>query len=282
MIKQDFNLSKLNWFGIGGNAKFFAQPATLQDLLSLLARYKKERIFILGNGSNILINDSGFDGLVIKLDKFQPEINILDENKIYVSGGTLNSKFCKFACENQIGGLEFLNTIPASIGGSIIMNAGCFGMEVKDVLHSLQALTFSGELKTIGKDEIKFEYRRTNLKDLIILGATFNYIKTDSVAIQERLSSMMEKRRATQPVGVKTCGSTFKNPLPHFAGKLIEEAGLKGFKLGGVEVSQKHANFLINSEKATAEDIKNMIKHIQDVIKNKFNILLDPEVHFLD
>ena len=282
MIKQDFNLSKLNWFGVGGKAKIFAQPTTKQQLSSILYEYKNEKKFILGNGSNVLINDNGFDGLVVKLDKLEPEIKILSSTQIYVSSGILNSKLCKFACENQIGGIEFLNTIPASIGGSVFMNAGCFGSEIKDIFESLEAMDFNGNIKILNISDIKFEYRHTNLNNLVILSAIFKYKIKSSNEIQKTLDEMMEKRRLTQPVGVKTCGSTFKNPLPHFAGKLIEDSGLKGFKLGGVEVSQKHANFLINSEKATSKDIKDIISHIQKIVHDKYGIKLEPEVQFLD
>lgn len=276
MIQDNFDLSTVNWLGVGGRAKHFCLVESADEIVFVLKKYSTERKFILGNGSNVLFSDDNFDGLVIKLsDKF----DILDKqsNYIQVGGSVLTKRLAKFCIENEIGGLEFLNTIPATIGGCVVMNAGCFGKEIKDVLHSIEYIDFLGNCKIKSAQEIIFKYRHTNLTNIIITKVFLNYYSDRKENIQNNINEFLERRRTTQPIG-KTCGSTFKNPPNDFAGRLIEQAGLKGYRIGGVKVSEKHANFLINDKNGTATDIINLISYIrQEVLKNS-GILLEEEV----
>ena len=210
----NYDLKKLNWFNIGGKAEIFFKPNTLKSLVKFLNIYSKRgKIFILGAGSNVLINDTLFPGVIIKLGRNFSNISILNENLIIAGCATSQKNLSEYAKENNLGEMEFLSCIPGSVGGGIRMNSGCFEKEFKDILVSVQYIDFNGIVKTINSKNINFEYRGTNLpKDVIFLSATFKGMKKNKNKIQEKIDELKKRKEQSQPTRVKTGGSTFKNP----------------------------------------------------------------------
>ena len=244
----DYDLKKTNWFNIGGNAKAFFKPENLKDLINFLKNFgHKEKIFILGAGSNILIKDQGFDGIVIKLGKNFSNISILPNKTIIAGSALIDKKVAEFASENDIGGLEFLSCIPGSIGGGIRMNSGCFGLEFKDILLSVQAINREGKVLTIPSSNIKFEYRTNDLpRDLIFLSASFKGSFKNKDKTKRDIEILKEKKEKTQPTKVKTGGSTFKNPKAQTKKKvweLIKSSVPANTSFGDAVISEKHSNF---------------------------------------
>ena len=262
----DYDLKKTNWFNIGGKAKAFFKPENLNDLVNFLRNFgNKEKIFTLGVGSNVLIKDQGFDGVVIKLGKNFSNISILPNKTIIAGSATIDKKVAEFASENDIGNLEFLSCIPGSVGGGIRMNSGCFGSEFKDVLLSVQAIDRNGKVLTIPSSSIKFGYRKNDLpRDLIFLSASF--------------------KDKAQPTQVKTGGSTFKNPIGQTDKKVWELIKLsipKNISFGGAAISEKHLNFFVNKNKATFEDMKKLIDFVKKNVKEKTGVNLDLEIEII-
>ena len=282
----DYNLKKTNWFNIGGVAKAFFKPQNLKDLINFLKIFgKKEKIFILGIGSNILIKDQGYDGVVIKLGKDFSNISILPNKTIIAGSAAMDKKVSEFASENNVGDLEFLSCIPGSIGGGIRMNSGCFGTEFKDILLSVQALDREGKVLTIPSSSIKFEYRKNDLpKDLIFLSASFKgKFKEKNTSIRDTQIMKQEKEKK-QPTKVKTGGSTFKNPINQTkekVWKLIKSSVPKNTSFGDAFISEKHSNFFINKNNATYEDMKKLIDFVKDSVKKKKGINLDLEIEIV-
>ena len=279
----DYNLKKTNWFNIGGNAKAFFKPENLKDLIFFLKNFgNKEKIFILGAGSNILIKDQGFDGVVIKLGKDFSKISILP-NKVIIAGSALtDKKVAEFASENEVGGLEFLSCIPGSVGGGIRMNSGCFNKEFKDILISVQCIDFDGNVRTINSKNINFGYRETNLpKDLIFLSATFNGLNKNTKDIQKEMEKLKKKKEQSQPTRIKTGGSTFKNPKNKTEKKvweIIKESVPNDIQFGDAAISNKHMNFFINKGNASYKDMKKLIDFVKDSVKSRTGINLDLEI----
>ena len=261
----DYDLKKTNWFNIGGNAKAFFKPENLIDLINFLKNFgHKEKIFILGAGSNILIKDQGFDGIVIKLGKNFSNISILPNKTIIAGSALIDKKVAEFASENDIGGLEFLSCIPGSIGGGIRMNSGCFGVEFKDILLSVQAINREGKVLTIPSSNIKFEYRTIDLpRDLIFLSASFKGDFKNKDKAKRDIEILKEKKEKTQPTKVKTGGSTFKNPKAQTkknVWELIKSSVPVNTSFGDAVISEKHSNFFINKNNATYKDMKQYTK----------------------
>ena len=286
-IYFDYNLSKLNWFNIGGTAKIFFKPMYLQDLISFLNFYRKRgKIFILGAGSNILFKDEGYEGVVIKLTKNFSNISILNENTIVAGSGVLDRTISDFAMNNNIGGLEFLSCIPGTIGGAIRMNSGCFGKEIKDILISVQVLDKIGKVRTIPYNNIKFSYRKCDLpKDLIFLSASFKGEYKEKKKIEEEISYLKNKKEMSQPTQVKTGGSTFKNPEQKKDLKvweLIKQSVPSNLTFGDATISPKHSNFLINKGHATYSDMKKLIDFISESVKDKTGVKIDLEIIIVD
>ena len=283
----DYDLKKTNWFNIGGNAKAFFKPENLKDLINFLKNFgNKEKIFILGAGSNILIKDQGFDGTVIKLGKNFSNISILPNRTIVAGSASIDKKVAQFASENDIGGLEFLSCIPGSIGGGIRMNSGCFGVEFKDILLSVQAIDRKGKVLTIPSSNIKFEYRSNDLsKDLIFLSASFRgSFKKKDIAKRD-IEILKEKKEKTQPTKVKTGGSTFKNPITQTkekVWKLIRSSVPANTSFGDAIISEKHSNFFVNKNKATYEDMKKLIDFVKNSVREKTGISLDLEIEIVE
>ena len=286
-IYFDHNLSKLNWFNIGGTAKIFFKPKNLQDLISFLNFYRNRgKIFILGAGSNILFKDESYEGVVIKLTKNFSNISILNENTIVAGSGVLDRTISEFAMNNNIGGLEFLSCIPGTIGGAIRMNSGCFGKEIKDVLISVQVLDKTGKVRTIPYSNINFSYRNCDLpKDLIFLSASFKGEYKEKKKIEKEIVYLKNKKEMSQPTQVKTGGSTFKNPEQKKGLKvweLIKQSVPSDLTFGDATISPKHSNFLINKGHATYSDMKKLIDFISESVKDKTGVKIDLEIIIVD
>ena len=282
----DYDLKKTNWFNIGGNAKVFFKPENLKDLVNFLKNFgNKEKIFILGAGSNVLIKDQGFDGVVVKLGKDFSNISILTNKTIIAGSASIDKKVAEFASENNIGGLEFLSCIPGSIGGGIRMNSGCFGEEFKDILLSAQAVDRKGKVLTIPSSRIKFEYRTNDLpRDLIFLSASFKGNFKNKDIAKKDMEILKNKKEKTQPARVKTGGSTFKNPITQTkekVWKLIKSSVQANTSFGDAAISEKHSNFFVNKNNATYEDMKKLIDFVRNSVREKTGINLDLEIEIV-
>jgi len=286
-LKFDYNLKKLNWFNIGGDAKVFFKPDNLDDLVTFLKTFgKSEKIFILGAGSNILITDNKFDGFVVKLGKNFSNISLM-QNNIIVAGSAVSDKnLSNFAMENNIGGFEFLSCIPGTIGGGLRINSGCFGKEFKDILLSVQVIDRNGVIKTIPSSKIKFGYRHSPLdKDLIFLSASFQGIKKNKEEINKEINKLKEEKNRRQPSRIKTGGSTFKNPINQTDIKvweLIKNSIPTTKSFGDAKISEKHCNFLVNSKNAKFEDMMKLINFIKSEVEKKKNIKLETEIEIIE
>lgn len=282
-IYYNYSLKKLNWFNIGGNTKIYFKPDTLQDLIEFLKQCKgKEKLFVIGAGSNILFKDDVFEGAVIKLSKNFSRISLLNENTIIAGSGALDKLLSEFALKNSLTGFEFLYCIPGTIGGGIRMNSGCFEKEFKDILISVQAVNRSGEVLTISAKDIIFGYRSCNLtKDLIFLSASFKGNKKKKEEIEKEVNNLKTKKEKAQPTRIKTGGSTFKNPIKQTNKKvweIIKESVPNDIQFGDAIISEKHANFFINKDNASYKDMKKLIDFVKENVKNKTGINLDLEI----
>ncbi len=285
-LNFDHDLSRLNWFNIAGKTKIFLFANSLKDLSIFLKKYKKRgKIFILGAGSNTLFGDEIYEGAIIKLGKNFNNVSKLNGNLIIAGSSCLDKKLSEFAMENHIEGFEFLSCIPGSIGGGIRMNAGCYGREIKDIIVSVQAIDFNGNVLTIPSSEISFKYRSTNLpKDIIYLSGTFKGKLSKKNIIKKKIEELKSKKELSQPIRVKTSGSTFKNPVSQTDKKVWEliresiDINETNKMFGDANVSEKHCNFLINKEKASSKDMKNLINFIKDNVYKKTGVNLDLEI----
>tara|TARA_B100000787_G_scaffold57662_1_gene41980 strand:- start:596 stop:1534 length:939 start_codon:yes stop_codon:yes gene_type:complete len=283
----DYDLKKSNWFNIGGKAKVCFKPDSLSDLILFLKQFgKKEKIHILGAGSNTLISDNVFEGVVIKLGKNFSNISILPNGLIVAGSACLDKKLSDFALENGIGGFEFLACIPGTVGGGLKMNAGCFNKEFKDILVSIQAIDNEGRVLTIPANKIVFEYRNNDLRDdLIFLSASFKGSKRDKDKIKKEVFELKNRKDATQPTKIKTSGSTFKNPINQTDKKvwqLIKEAVPLDISFGDAYISDKHCNFFVNKNNATFKDMNKLIKFVQEAVQKKTGIILEKEIKILE
>ena len=286
-IYFDHDLKKSNWFNIGGKTKVYFKPESLSDLVVFLKKFgDKEKIFILGAGSNILIKDKTFDGIVIKLGKSFSNVSLLPNGIIVAGSACLDKKLSDFAMENNIGGLEFLACIPGTIGGGLKMNAGCFNREFKDILISVQAIDRSGSVITISADKVTFEYRNNDLdKDLIFLSASFKGKKKDKNQIEKEIFELKKRKDENQPTKIKTSGSTFKNPINQTSKKvweLIKESVPLESAFGDAGISEKHCNFFVNKNNATFNDMNKLIEFVKVRVEKKTGIKLEKEIKILE
>jgi UDP-N-acetylmuramate dehydrogenase len=274
MLKINEPMSKHCSLRSGGETSEFFQPLDTLELSKFLQNNSKP-ILMVGLGSNLLVRDKGFDGVTIHTKNLK-ELNISD-NFIESGAGTSLAKLSRFALANFKYGAEFLSAIPGSVGGALAMNAGAFGSEIWQYVVSVKTMSYSGEMKDRKPSDFEITYRSTIHKNSneFFVSAVFNFNLKEQ---NDDVSELLKKRNSTQPIGLPSCGSVFKNPKNHFAAKLIESSGLKGYCIGGACVSEKHANYIINQDNATAQDIENLIAHIQDVIKQQFDIELETEI----
>ena len=286
-LKLDYDLKKKNWFNIGGKTKAFYKADNLKELIKFLKKIQNhEKIFVLGAGSNTLVTDKQFNGVVIKLSKKFNNISLLN-NEIIIAGSAVTDKsLSDFAMENSLGGFEFLSCIPGTVGGGIKMNAGCFEREFKDILVSIQAIDKFRQVITIPAKEINFKYRGSSLSDeFIFLSASFKGFKKNKDLIQNEMKIMKEKKEKAQPTRIKTSGSTFKNPINQSDKKvwqLIKESVPLEKSFGDASISEKHCNFFVNKGNAKFEDMKKLINFVSDSVFKKTGIKLETEIKILE
>jgi UDP-N-acetylmuramate dehydrogenase len=286
-IYFDYDLKKNNWFNIGGKTKIYFKPDNLSDLILFLKRFgNKEKIHILGAGSNTLISDNTFDGVVIKLGKNFSNISILPNGVIVAGSACLDKKLSDFALENEFGNFEFLACIPGTIGGGLKMNAGCFNKEFKDILISIQAINKDGNVFTIPANKVIFKYRNNDLSDdLIFLSASFKGEKKDKTLIKKEVYELKNRKDRNQPTKIKTSGSTFKNPINQSDKKvwqLIKESVPLDTSFGDACISDKHCNFFVNKNNASFDDMNKLIKFVQEEVQKKTGIILEKEIKILE
>ena len=286
-IYYDYDLKKKNWFNIGGKTKVYFRADNLSDLILFLKKFgTKEKIHILGAGSNTLISDNTFDGVVIKLGKNFSNLSILPNDIIIAGSACTDKKLSDFALKNEIGGFEFLACIPGTVGGGLKMNAGCFNKEFKDMLVSIQAIDRKGRVLTIPSNKVVFKYRNNDLPDdLIFLSASFKGEKNDKDKIEKEVFELKNKKDSSQPTKIKTSGSTFKNPINQSNKKvwqLIKESVPKETSFGDACISDKHCNFFVNKNNASFDDMNKLIKFVQDAVQKKTGIILEKEIKILE
>ncbi|MDC0975329.1 UDP-N-acetylmuramate dehydrogenase [Candidatus Pelagibacter sp.] len=286
-VKFDYNLKKKNWFNIGGNTKIYFKAENLKELIKFLKIIgNKEKLFILGGGSNTLITDKTYDGVVIKLSNNFNNISLLSEDIIIAGSSVSDKSLSEFAKNNSLGGFEFLSCIPGTVGGGIKMNAGCFNREFKDILISVQAINISGQVITIPVKEINFRYRDSGLSnDLIFLSASFKGFKKNSNLIKNEMTKLKEKKEKAQPTRIKTSGSTFKNPLDQSDKKvwqLIKESVSLEKSFGDACISEKHCNFFVNKGNAKFDDMKKLIDFVSESVLKKTGVKLQTEIKILE
>ena len=286
-LKLNYDLKKKNWFNIGGKTKAFYKADNLKELIKFLKKIQNhEKIFVLGAGSNTLITDKQFNGVVIKLSNNFNNISLLN-NEIIIAGSAVTDKsLSDFAMENSLGGFEFLSCIPGTVGGGIKMNAGCFEREFKDILVSIQAIDKFGQVITIPAKEINFKYRDSSLSDeLIFLSASFKGFNKNKNLIRKEMKIMKEKKEKAQPTKIKTSGSTFKNPINQSDKKvwqLIRDSVPLEKSFGDASISEKHCNFFVNKGNAKFEDMKKLINFVSDSVFKKTGIKLETEIKILE
>lgn len=268
-------------FRTGGPAAYFATPSCTEELSAIIKLCRQENMpyYILGNGSNLLISDKGYDGVMISMGEGFSQIQN-EGSQIRAGAGALLSRIARQALALSLTGFEFAAGIPGTLGGAVVMNAGAYGGEMKQVLVSAQVLTKEGEIRTIPAEELELGYRTSSIQkeEQIVLSALLRLELGDKSRIRARMEELAEKRKEKQPLEYPSAGSTFKRPEGWFAGKLIEDAGLKGFSVGGAQVSEKHCGFIINRENATSSDIIELCRQVRDKVKAKFGVELEMEI----
>lgn len=277
-------MKKHTTFRIGGPADYYLCPHSTEELQKILqiCRENKLEFFILGNGSNLLVSDKGYRGVVIQLWKNFSDIET-EDNTITVKAGALLSKVAAEALEESLTGMEFASGIPGTMGGAVMMNAGAYGGEMKDIIREVTVLTREGELLTLSKEEMNFGYRTSVVKEkgYVVISAVLQLRRGDREEIRKVMDELKERRVTKQPLDMPSAGSTFKRPEGYFAGKLIMDAGLRGFSVGGAQISEKHCGFVVNKGDATAADVLGLIGEVQKRVQEKFGVALEPEVKFL-
>ncbi len=282
-ILENEPMSKHTTFRIGGNADVFVSPEVSQvSSLIALAKEYEVPVTVIGNGSNLLVGDKGIRGLVLSFGK-EAEAIQLDGNRMTVAAGTILAKVAAEAAKNRLAGLEFAAGIPGSLGGAIVMNAGAYGGEMKDVVVSAKVLTPKGEIKDLSKEELDLSYRHSCIpeKEYIVLEATLELVPGEESAIREKMADFKNRRVDKQPLEYPSAGSTFKRPEGYFAGKLIQDANLRGYQVGGAQVSEKHCGFVVNKGNATASDVLQLIQDVRRIVYDTFQVELEPEVKMI-
>ena len=277
------SLKKHTTYGIGGPADLMIFPKSKQDLIKVIEIINENKIqlTILGSGSNVLVSDNGIRGAVISLKNSLKKIEV-DDNILYAECGTMLGKIVKHAVKNNLIGLENLNGVPGTLGGALIMNAGAWGGEISENLVHVEIMNSKNEIQKIQKKDLNFSYRQSSFnKDDILLSAKFNLKKADKDIIKENFIEAQSGRKKSQPLNKRSAGSLFKNPKNNSAGKLLDEAGLKGFSIGDAKISEKHANFFINDGDASSRDMLMLIKKAHKEVKDKFNVNLSLEVKLM-
>lgn len=282
-IDTDVPMHTCVTFRTGGNAALVVSPESEEQLAAAYKLLSKENCFILGNGSNILIPDEGLTRPVIRLADNFSGITKTGETSFRVLAGTKLITVCNYAYENGLTGLEFAYGIPGSAGGAVFMNAGAYDGEIKDVVSAVRAIGTDGTIKTLTSDELAFSYRYSvfQTEPYLIVSADFNLSKSDKVDIKAKMDDFIGRRKSKQPLEYPSAGSAFKRPEGAYAGKLIQDCGLAGYRIGGAEVSSKHCGFIINKDNATSNDILELIGYVSKVVLEKTGFRLEPEVRLI-
>lgn len=279
---QNERMSLHTTFKIGGNARLVVYPQNEKQISSIVkcANESKTRLIAIGNGSNLLVDDEGIDACVMILGDDFAEIKLIDEETVYAKAGAKLISLCRFALANSLSGLEFAYGIPGSCGGGAFMNAGAYGGEMKDVLFKCEHIDKNGDFGFLQDDELKLSYRHSAYyeNECIITGLYLKLKKDDKAKIKARMDDLIGRRRAKQPLEYPSAGSTFKRPEGHFAGALIEQCGLKGKTVGGAQISEKHAGFVINKGSASCKDVLELCKLCSDTVLKETGIKLDMEI----
>lgn len=277
-------MKKHTTFRVGGCARYLVEPGDVQQLSAVVNACREQKVpyYVVGNGSNLLVSDAGYNGVIIHLFKNMSEIRT-EGNHMILQAGALLARAARTACREGLSGLEFASGIPGTVGGALVMNAGAYGGEMKDVVSRVTVLTSEGESREYTKEQMAFGYRRSRLTEEagIVLETEFTLHLGRTEEIQARMEELKEKRVLKQPLEYASAGSTFKRPEGHFAGKLIEDAGLRGFRIGDAQVSEKHCGFVINRGNASASEIAEVIRQVQDRVYAHSGVRLQTEVKFL-
>ena len=283
-VRCDEPMSSHCTFRAGGTAKYYVIPDEYKKVRDVLRLCVEENIpyYVIGNGSNLLVQDDGFDGVIIEIDSALAKIEI-NGNEIVAKAGAKLSKIAVKALNESLTGFEFAHGIPGNLGGAVTMNAGAYGGEMKDVLKWVKVLDNNGEMKTLKAEELELGYRTSIIvkEKMIVLEACIELHEGNRDEIEMHMKELMAKRKEKQPLEYPSAGSTFKRPEGYFAGKLIQDAGLKGYRVGGEMVSEKHSGFVINYDNATATDIINLMKDVRKKVYEEFQVTLEPEVKIL-
>lgn len=284
-IYQNVSMKEHTSFKVGGEAKLLVLPKSIEEIIFAISVCKEHKVkyYVMGNGSNLIVRDEGYNGVIIKLCDCFNDITVQDD-RIIAQSGALLSVVASKAYQNILTGLEFASGIPGTVGGAIVMNAGAYGGEMSQITEKVTALDKNGYIKDFFYDEIKFGYRHTIFHEepFIILEICMKLEKGEQATIKQITKTLTEKRTTKQPLNYPSAGSIFKRPEGHYAGQLIEEAGLKGLAIGGARVSPLHAGFIINEGDATCEDILNLIVIIRSTVYEKFGVRLETEVKVLE
>ena len=280
-ILTDEPMSRHTTFRVGGPADFFVTPKAKEEVRDVIRICKEAGMpyYIIGNGSNLLVSDAGYRGVIVQIYKEMNEVKV-EGDLVKAQAGALLSGIASKALGAELSGFEFASGIPGTIGGACVMNAGAYGGEMKDVLESVTVLTGEGKIIELGRNELELGYRTSVIakKGYIVLGAVLKLERGDGEKIKTYMDELKEKRVTKQPLEYPSAGSTFKRPEGYFAGKLIEDAGLRGFQVGGAQVSEKHCGFVINRNHATAADIMELMRQVQIRVKENSGVDLEPEV----
>lgn len=285
-IIENEDLSRHTTFRIGGPADYFVRINNKTELSSLLKLFMELKMeffkdfYVIGNGSNLLASDKGFRGVIVTLGGEFSDVRLLDDTHVFAGAAAFNSAVANLARDNSLTGFEFAHGIPGTIGGALIMNAGAYGGEMKQVVRKIHVMEPDGREVEFTGEEAEFSYRTSIFKNrpCVILGAEIELSKGDKGDIENTMNDLMSRRREKQPLEFPSAGSTFKRPEGNFAGKLIEEAGLRGYAVGDAQVSEKHCGFVVNKGKATSEDVDKLIRDVQDKVFENSGVKLDPEV----
>lgn len=281
-VLKDELMKKHTTFRVGGPADWLVTPTEEEQIREVVNLLRTENVpyYVMGNGSNLLVGDKGYRGVIIQLGKNLSQIRMTEEGVLYAQAGALLSKIAAEALAQSLTGFEFASGIPGTLGGAVMMNAGAYGGEMKHVLKDALALTANGELRVLPVEQMELGYRTSIFAQNgdIVLSAQIRLQEGSQEEIRAYMDELKEKRITKQPLEYPSAGSTFKRPEGYFAGKLIEDTGLRGFQVGGAQVSEKHCGFVINKEQATAADILSLIEQVSDRVEAKFGVRLEPEV----
>ncbi len=283
-VHTDEPMSRHTTFRIGGNADYFVKPGNADEVAAVIAVCREYSIsyFILGNGSNLLVSDDGYRGMIINIMDNMDSVTV-DGRIITAQAGAMLVRVSVMARDNALTGLEFASGIPGTIGGAVYMNAGAYGGEMKNVVKTVRAIDEYGRIYELDSEKMDFSYRHSIVEErkLIVLEVTLELEHGSREAIDDRMKELAEARRSKQPLEYPSAGSTFKRPEGYFAGKLIMDAGLRGYSVGGAQVAEKHCGFVINKGGATASDVVELIRDVQHDVDDKFGVTLEPEVKML-